>query len=80
MKKLLIVVLGFGMVSTSIASAAVGRASGLELALGEKQASQMNGRMLACGRPARMKSADHTHSISKSKVRARSASSALSAR
>jgi len=58
MKKLMMVVVGFGLFSASMASAAVERPSGLSLALGEKSASQMNGRMLACGRPAKLKIRD----------------------
>ena len=79
MKKLMMLVLGFGLVSASVASAAVERLSGLSMALGEKTASQMNGRMLACGRPARMKTQDSRSEalrVGQSQAPASSASSA----
>lgn len=54
MKKLMMVVVGFGLVSASVASASVERTNGLAMALGEKKAGEMNGRMLACGRTSSM--------------------------
>jgi len=80
MKKLVVMVIGFGMVSASVASAAVTQPNGFSLALGEKSASQMNGRMLACGRPARMKSAEGALSATKSQGASQSVGSARSAR
>lgn len=80
MKKLMLAVVGFGLISASVASASVERANGLSLALGEKSASQMNGRMLACGRPARMKAMDRSQVESQKVVRSQSATSASSAR
>ncbi len=75
MKNLFMIVVGFGVLSGSMASAAVPRASGLSLALGEKAAHQMNGRMLACGRPARLKAGDASQSLA-----SRSSGSALRAK
>jgi hypothetical protein len=80
MKKLMMVVVGFGLFSASVASAAVERPQGLSLALGEKSASQMNGRMLACGRPARMKSQDVSSEAPRVAQSRGSSASSLSAR
>ena len=80
MKKLMMIVVGFGLVSASVASAAVERPQGLSLALGEKSASQMNGRMLACGRPARMKSQEGRSDGSRVARSQGSSASSLSAR
>ena len=79
MKKLMMVVVGFGLFSASMASAAVEPPSGLSLALGEKSASQMNGRMLACGRPAKLKIRDSSSEaprVAQSKSESARASSA----
>ncbi|MEN9724193.1 MAG: hypothetical protein RJB38_2179 [Pseudomonadota bacterium] len=78
MKKLMVVVLGFGVFSVSVASAAVAPVNGLALAVGEKSASQMNGRMLACGSPARMvKSADRESTPVARQSQAKASSAAI---
>ena len=71
MKKLMWVVAVFGVVSSSLASASV--------EYGEKTAKQMNGRMLACGRPAKLKTSDalrdlESRPVASSSSRSRSAS------
>ncbi|MBU6374412.1 MAG: hypothetical protein KGQ59_00290 [Bdellovibrionales bacterium] len=80
MKKLMFAVVGFGLFSASVASASVGQVNGLSLALGEKSASQMNGRMLACGRPMKLKARDTSQAEVRREVRSQGATSSISAR